>query len=187
MKDTGGLLSNVAKITVGYVPVAADDSSKGNTVGTPVTLKVLANDTAGDTPVASTLKIVGTSNPGDPLVVPGEGTWSVNPTNGDITFTPLAGFTGNPTPIRYTVNDAQGNPSLPATVVVDYTPQPPVAVNDESRANKAGPVSLSVTGNDSDPSNTLNPASVDLDPTVPGRQTTLAVPGQGVWTVDNTG
>ena len=187
VNDTGGLLSNVAKITVGYVPVAAYDSSKGNTVGTPVTLKVLTNDTAGDTPVASTLKIMGTSNPGDPLVVPGEGTWSVNPSNGDITFTPLAGFTGNPTPIRYTVNDAQGNPSLPATVVVDYTPQPPVAVNDESRANKAGPVSLSVTGNDSDPSNTLNPASVDLDPTVPGRQTTLAVPGQGVWTVDNTG
>ena len=39
----------------------------------------------------------------DSLTIPNEGTWTVDPTTGDITFTPDAGFTGDPTPIRYTL------------------------------------------------------------------------------------
>jgi hypothetical protein len=41
-------------------------------------------------------------------------------TTGAITFTPEAGFTGNPTPIAYTVDDDQGNTSNSAIVTITY-------------------------------------------------------------------
>ncbi|WP_295420908.1 cadherin-like domain-containing protein, partial [Sulfurovum sp.] len=56
----------------------------------------------------------------DTLVVTGEGNWSVDPSTGAITFTPEAGFTGDPTPIEYIVADDQGNISDPSTVTVMY-------------------------------------------------------------------
>lgn len=49
-------------------------------------------------------------------MVPGEGTWTVDLTTGSITFTPELGFTGNPTPIQYTLKDLNGN-AIPATAV----------------------------------------------------------------------
>jgi large repetitive protein len=109
-----------------------------------VIIDVLANDTTGDTPVPATVQIVGTDNPGEELVVPGEGTWTVNPTTGAITFTPEVGFTGDPAPIEYTVQDAEGNTSDPAEVVVTFTVAP-LANNDVNLGNVPGTaVSLDV-------------------------------------------
>ena len=142
VSDTTGLVSNTATITIDYVPVATDDSSTGNTTGTPVMVDVLANDTTGDIVDATSVQIVGTTNPGDDLIVAGEGIWSVDPASGAITFTPEPGFTADPTDITYTVDDAEGNTSNAAVVSVDYNQLPPVAVNDESLANPAGPVTL---------------------------------------------
>jgi uncharacterized repeat protein (TIGR01451 family) len=113
--DTTGLVSNSALITVDYAPVATDDASIGNPTGTPVTVPVLANDTTGDAVDPTTVQIVGTANPGDSLVVGGQGTWSVDPVTGAITFTPESGFGGDPAPIQYTVQDEEGNTSNPAT------------------------------------------------------------------------
>src|SRR5581483_583762 len=187
VSDATGKVSNQATITIDYVPVATNDSSSGNTTGTAVTVPVLANDTTGDTVVPATVQIVGTVTPGAPLVVPGQGTWSVNKTTGAITFTPAPGYTGDPTPIQYTVQDAQGNVSNAATVTVDYVQLPPVAVNDSSLNNLQGPVTLNVTANDTDPHNDLDPSTVDLDPATPGQQTTFIVSGQGFWQVDSSG
>ena len=89
-----GLVSNTATITIDYVPVATDDSSTGNTTGTPAVVDVLANDTTGDIVDPTSVQIVGTTNPGDDLVVAGEGMWSVDPATGAITFTPGAWFHG---------------------------------------------------------------------------------------------
>ncbi|MBK8492593.1 MAG: hypothetical protein IPL49_17310 [Saprospirales bacterium] len=99
IEDNDGNTSNTATIVVDYVPVATDDVSTGNVTNTPVTVDVLANDLTGDVVDPTTVQIVGTANPGDPLVVPGEGTWTVNPTTGAITFTPQPGFTADPTDI----------------------------------------------------------------------------------------
>ena len=44
-----------------------------------------------------------------------------------------------------------------------------------------------ILSNDSDPDGTVNQASVDLNPTDPGRQNTLNVPGEGDYAVDNSG
>jgi uncharacterized repeat protein (TIGR01451 family) len=187
VQDAGGRTSNQATITIDYVPVATNDSSSGNATGTAVTVPVLANDTTGDTPVPSTVQIVGTPAPGVSLEVSGEGTWSVNTTTGAITFTPAPGFSGDPTPIQYTVKDAQGNTSNRATVTVDYVQFPPVAVNDSSLNNLPGPATLNVTANDTDPNNDLDPNTVDLDPATPGQQTIFIVPGQGFWQADSSG
>ena len=78
------------------------------------------------------------------MVVPGEGTWTVNPTTGAITFTPEPGFTANPTDITYTVDDDEGNTSDPANVNIEYDAQPPTATDNESLANPAGPVTQEV-------------------------------------------
>ncbi|WP_291793491.1 SdrD B-like domain-containing protein, partial [Brevibacterium sp.] len=80
-------------------PEATDDESHGNTIGDPVTVPVLDNDSEGLVP--GTVNI--TDPNGDPvkeLVVPGEGTWTVNE-DGSITFTPEDGFEGQPTDISY--------------------------------------------------------------------------------------
>jgi CshA-type fibril repeat protein len=140
-----------------------------------VTVPVLANDTTGDTPLPTTVQIVGTANPGESLTVPGEGTWSVHPVTGDITFTPAPGFTADPTPIQYTVRDNDGSESNPATVTIDYVQLPPVAVDDSSLGNSAGPVTLNVVNNDSDPNGDLDPSTVDLNPATSGQQTVLVV------------
>ncbi|MBN1320392.1 MAG: hypothetical protein JXA87_06050 [Thermoleophilia bacterium] len=118
VSDATALVSNQATITVDYVPVATNDTSYGNWPGDPVTVDVLANDTTGDLVVPSTVQIAGTANPGDPLVVAGQGTWSVNTTTGAVTFTPEPGFLSDPTPISYTVQDNDGNTSNQADVTV---------------------------------------------------------------------
>ena len=179
VQDATGKTSNQATISIDYLPDATDDKSIGNKAGTAVTVDVLANDTTGDLTIPTTVQIVGTPGAGSSLTVPDEGTWSVNTTTGAITFTPEPGFTGDPTPIQYTVNGAQGNVSNEATVTVDYAQFPPVAFDDSSLHNPPGPVTLNVTANDTDPNNDIKPSTVDLDPGTPGQQALRIVAGQG--------
>jgi CshA-type fibril repeat protein len=124
VRDDLGNISNSAKVTIDYVPVATNDTSTGNTPGTAVKLDVTANDTDGDTVVPATVQIVGAhpDSDGKTLTVPGQGVWSVDPVTGEITFTPEENFTGNPAPIQYTVEDDEGNISNPALVTVTYNP-----------------------------------------------------------------
>ena len=201
IEDNDGNVSNDATITIDYVPLAIDDSSIGNTAGSPTIVDVLANDTTGDTVDPTTVQIVGTTNPGDPLVVAGEGTWTVDPTTGAIKFTPEVGFTGNPTDITYTVDDDEGNTSATATVNIEYDAVvPPIATDDLSSANPAGAVSIDPTldngsGVDSDADGSLDLTTVSLvDPggatgivtDANGDITSMTITGEGTWTVDPT-
>ena len=128
--DHLGGLTDIAVLTITIEgtndnPLASDDFIGRLTSGQPGTIRVIANDTDIDSQlVPATIQIVGTAAPGDPLVIPGQGTWSVNPSNGDITFTPEAGFVTNPSPIQYTVQDEQGATSNPASVTMAYDPEP---------------------------------------------------------------
>ncbi len=166
-----------ATVTVTYVPAAADDSDSGNTIGDPVTVDVLANDTGDFDP--TTVRIVSGGNRVTTLTVPGQGTWTVNPTTGALTFTPEPGFEGDPTAVDYEVTDTTGD-TVDATVTVTYVP---AAADDSDSGNTIGdPVTVDVLANDTG----------DFDPTtvriVSGgnRVTTLTVPGQGTWTVNPT-
>jgi large repetitive protein len=117
----GGIATATLALSVTAVndaPTSVNDTGFGIT-GSPIIVPVLSNDADIDgTLVPASIQIVGTAGAGQPLVVPGQGTWSVNTTSGDITFTPLLGFGGTPTPIDYTVADNLGGRSAPATVSV---------------------------------------------------------------------
>ncbi|MBI9040706.1 PKD-like domain-containing protein, partial [Lutibacter sp.] len=184
-------------IIVNGPPVALNDSSTGNTTNTAVTVAVLNNDNDSDgTLEPSTVQIVGTAGAGVSLVVSGEGTWSINSSTGAITFTPITGFTSNPTPIFYTVSDNDGNVSNQATVTITYTAIAPVALADLSSANTPDTaVTVNVVSNDSDSDGSIDATTVSL--VIPigatsvvidshGDVTSFVVPGEGTWSVNLT-
>ncbi len=198
VKDTGGLESNEATITVDYpqtAPVAVDDTKTNPNPATPsnpTTLTTVSNDTDPENDLDPTsVKLVdGTGNPVSTLNVPNEGTWTVDATSGDITFTPEAGFTADPTPVKYTVKDVNGLESNQATETVDYPQSDPVAVDDSATnpnpATPSNPTTLTTVSNDTDPENDLDPTSVKLVDGTGNPVTTLVVTNEGTWTVDAT-
>ncbi len=179
--DNDGNPSNVATVTIDYVPVATVDEITGVMPGMDAVIDVLANDVDGDLVDPTTVMIIDPANPGVPvtsLVEPGVGVWTVNPSSGAITFAPCTAagvpdasctglFEGSPMDIMYVVADDEGNVSDPATVSAAYA-VPPVAQNDESLANTPGAtVSLDPTadngfGVDADPDGTLDVTSCEL-------------------------
>ena len=83
----GGTDTSTYDVTVNPVndaPRPTADSAVVNEDGS-VVVNVLTNDTDIDGTIdPTTVQITGTASPGDPLVVAGEGTWSVNTTTGEI-------------------------------------------------------------------------------------------------------
>ncbi len=127
IKDNDGILSAPAKLTVsyGHPPVALDDSSTNNTIGDSVNINPLANDSDADgnnTLDKTSVVFVGSgiSADGKTKTVANEGTWRINPVSGEITFVPLASFSGDPADVQYTISDNAGNLSNAATVKIDY-------------------------------------------------------------------
>ncbi|SNS58226.1 CshA-type fibril repeat-containing protein [Micrococcales bacterium KH10] len=89
-------------------PPTAIDQSKTTRPGTPVEFDPLEELT---TPGTSTdLKVelldpeTGEPVPGNSVTIPGQGTWTVDPETGKVTFTPEEGFTGE-AKLRYRVTD----------------------------------------------------------------------------------
>lgn len=193
IKDNDGAVSNIATIIVDYVPVASND--RDLFAGNPVTVNVLANDINGDNALPTTVSLIApataknvvTDANGDvtSMTIPGEGTWSVNPTSGAVTFTPIAGFVTSPTPITYTVEDNDGNTSVPATITLIA---PPIANDDSSLGNAQQAIATTNLLNDDKIGQGTAPlpaaVTVDLNPAVAGVQTTLEVANEGTWTYD---
>lgn len=200
------LLFNIA---VNQVPIAVDDSSTGNTTGNTVSIDVTDNDHDPDGTIDPTTVSFNTSSIATgvcnstnsdgnctQVTVAGEGVWTVNSTSGLVTFTPESGFTNDPTPIEYTVNDNEGATSNTATIRIDYIAQPPVAINDSSTGNTTGnPTTISVIDNDNDPDGTIDPTTVSLDASsiIGGVCNTtdsngyciqVTVATEGIWTVN---
>ncbi|MDX2375180.1 hypothetical protein NJD71_13885, partial [Psychrobacter sp. PP-21] len=71
---------------------------------------------------------------------------------------PEDGFTADPTPISYSVEDINGLVSNEATVTIDYPQTAPVAQNDADTGDSGETVVVDVVANDTD-------AEEDLDPT----------------------
>ena len=191
-------LKDTASITITYIiplePV--NDQSSNNVPGVNAIVNIILNDTLADGSPATPSEVIVDLNPSTPgvettLVVSGEGTWTYNPTNGQLEFDPENGFTGNPTPIVYELTEIASGQSRNASVTVEYIPAVPIeAINDSSINNVPGVNAvLNIIAND-----TLNDGSVptpievlvDLDSTQTGVQTTLTVSGQGVWSYNNT-
>lgn len=105
----------------GKAPVARDDTAVMRP-GQAVSINVLANDTDADGDLdPGSVRFVdpprtfGLSADGRTLTAPGQGVWTVN-SQGVVTFTPAAGFTGQPTEVEYTVRDRAGHVSESADI-----------------------------------------------------------------------
>jgi uncharacterized repeat protein (TIGR01451 family) len=99
-------------VTITVRPQAQNDSGV-TPEATPITTGELANDLGNLAPPTVTV-----------VTPPGHGTVSVNPSTGETTYTPAAGFTGQDT-YMYTVKDHAGQ-STSATVMIDvYAPPSP--------------------------------------------------------------
>lgn len=79
--------------------------------GTPVTINPVDNDAPGENPFdPSTVRLIDpeTNTPTTQVVVPGQGTWTVDTETGLVTFVPEPEFSGDAS-ITYEVTDTAGN------------------------------------------------------------------------------
>ena len=125
----GSLESNEATVTINVIdvnlaPVARDDSANTDE-DKAVTIPVLENDT-DDTPLDPAAVVITI------IAVPADGTVSVDPVLGKVTYTPSADFYGSDS-LQYTVADEGGLTSNVATVNITVDPVgDPVVANDDS-------------------------------------------------------
>ncbi|MCF6142394.1 hypothetical protein L1S34_13945, partial [Flavobacterium sp. K77] len=106
-------------------PIANNDSKLCNTSGA-VSIDVTANDVDANRNLNTNSVDLNPTAVGrqTTLSVTNQGNWSVSNT-GVVTFTPLATFKGDPTPIKYTISDSTPLVSNEATITITYTPEKP--------------------------------------------------------------
>jgi len=211
---TGGVITftpvlNFNSATPISIPYVISDSNGGTATAnelitvTPVNdAPIVDNDvntTTEDNPtVGGDLTDAGDSDPdGTPLLVtttpvsgPTNGSIVIN-TDGTYVYTPNPNFNGTDV-ITIEVCDS-GSP-LPKmcvneTLTITVTPvnDAPKAVNDTATTLNDTNVIVSVASNDTDIDGTINLASVDLNPTIPGIQTVFIVAGEGTFTANADG
>jgi hypothetical protein len=143
VKDVANATSNPAQVSIVVNRPSANDDFAQTPAGTGVLIKVLANDTdpdGNDKLDPTTVTVTGG---------PAHGGTSVNPTTGEITYTPNAGFSGTDT-FTYTVKDVAHATSNPATVSITVLSSGTNQLNDDSTDTDAGnAVSINVLANDS--------------------------------------
>jgi LPXTG-site transpeptidase (sortase) family protein len=82
------------------------------------------------------------------LVVPNQGTYTVNTTTGSISFTPLASFTGTASPITYSVADNYGQKAATTYTPAVDLPLPATASPDTSTGPYGAPQLIRALNND---------------------------------------
>ena len=133
---TGGDTSNRASIYIDYLGVAtpdelvaADDELVNQDPTSPVTVSPLLNDANGQSGELdkTTLRLLDANNepvsPSTPLVIQGEGTWTVDATSGDVTFTPEEGFDGSSVSVKYYVENYDGLPQTATIKILFIDPR----------------------------------------------------------------
>ncbi|HEY3404580.1 MAG TPA: Ig-like domain-containing protein, partial [Ohtaekwangia sp.] len=152
VEDESNGTSNTATVNITVTPVndAPDvlaDAAE-TTEGTAVLIDILANDSDIDDVIDATSVTI--------VSPPANGTFTVDPVSGEVTYTPDAGYLGTDS-FTYTVEDASGAISVIITVSILVEPvnDPPLAV-DDGPLTYAGvvPFTIDVLQNDSDPDNT---------------------------------
>ncbi|MGD1704604.1 Ig-like domain-containing protein, partial [Dapis sp. BLCC M229] len=189
VEDTTGNLTNQGNITVEVIdnpPIATDDNDS-TPVNQAVTFNISNNDIDSEGIVdPSTIDL----NPSTPdidqtFTIPTQGSFNVD-NNGDVTFTPETDFVGEVS-IPYTIADENNNTSNPANITVTVTNLPPIATDNSESTQLGQPVTFNITDNDTDPDSTIDLTTVDIDPNTPERDTSLTIPGEGTYTVDDAG
>ncbi|MCW2119203.1 Ig-like domain-containing protein, partial [Flavobacterium sp. 7A] len=106
-----------------FPPVANADNKLCNSNGTSVSIDVTTNDIDPNKNInkAEVDLDLATDFVNSELIVPNQGTWSVN-SSGIVTFKPLSTFKSDPTPIQYTIKDLTGEVSNAAYITITYNP-----------------------------------------------------------------
>jgi CshA-type fibril repeat protein len=182
----------VIDVVIGNAPVSAPDTAT-TLQGHPVTLPLLANDHpgTGGTLVPASTELLDPADGTDKasVTITDEGTWTVDPATGAVTFTPLAAYVGHSTPITYEVTDSYGNTSS-STARVTVAEVVPTASGDTATTPFRTPVTVAVLANDSAgrADTPLDPTTVQLkDPVTGGWETSATVAAVGLWTVKTDG
>ena len=174
-----------ATLSPTVTPVAVADTSTGPQ-GVAQTVDVVANDTAsGVTLDRSTLTLLDASGAAATSVtIPNQGTYTVNATN-DVVFTPLPAFVGTATPVRYQVDDTNGN-TVESTYTPTVTAVAPTANPDTTTGPRGAQQSIDALANDTAGSSgvPLDPASLTLLDSAGNPATTVSVTG-GVFSVSS--
>lgn len=181
---TPGASQDVTGLNFGInkAPVATADTAQTVTA-TPVTVNPPAHDS--DTDGSLNLTSVLLIDPADntkktSLTVPGEGTYTVNTTNGQVTFVPLPTFSGQATPIAYTIKDNYGTESESALINIFVKAVPLTGVADTTSTPINTPVTTTVKANDG-----IAAANATVTPTNGAHgKTTVNAAGQVTYTPD---
>ncbi|GAA4306698.1 hypothetical protein GCM10023149_00050 [Mucilaginibacter gynuensis] len=146
---TPGTSLNVTGVSFGLnqIPLAVDDNGT-TTAGQAITLTIPANDTDADGTIDKTTVLL--VDPVDNLkktsvTIAGQGTYTVNTANGNVTFTPLPTFAGKAIPVQYSIKDNFGSESVNALISVTVKP---TGVNDTDFTAIGVPVTTAVKAND---------------------------------------
>ncbi|TAE44438.1 MAG: hypothetical protein EAZ89_21655, partial [Bacteroidetes bacterium] len=121
-------------------------------------------------PAGSTVSPDGTT-----LTVPNEGTYTINPTTGVVTFDPLPTFSGTTSPVRYSFEDNADQPSNPALITVN--------VGAPTRGTVTGLVFRDDNGNGTrEPSEPgIGGVDVVITPAGGGTPITVVTQADGTW------
>ncbi len=182
--DTGmPVICDTALVVITVTPVNDAPVANGDTAttdeNTPVVINAPSNDTDPEGNLDNTSVTVTTP--------PSNGTATVDPVTGEITYTPNSGFSGTDTLI-YSICDT-GMPVLCDTALVIITVNPvndaPVANGDTATTDEDVPVVINVPSNDTDIDGNLDETSVTIvTPPSHGTVTIDPVTGEITYTPD---
>ena len=137
---------------------------------TPVVIGAPSNDTDSDGNIDGTSVTV--------IDGPTNGTYTIDPVTGEITYTPNANFNGTDTLIYQICDDGTPLPGLCDTAIVIITVNPindsPIANTDVATTDEEIPVVIAVIPNDTDSDGNIDPTTV----------TVINAPSNGTYTVD---
>ncbi|MFJ4223578.1 Ig-like domain-containing protein [Microbacterium sp. NPDC089695] len=197
--NNGNAAGSTITITVTEVKPTATPDTANTPYGTAISVDVLANDTAGPggalVPGSVVLTDPAATNGGKRLET-ADGVWTVG-TDGRITFTPNAGYSGTTPAVTYQVTDANGQT---ATSTVGVTVRPgPTAVADTNTTTQGVAVDVSPLSNDTAGQNangtagTIAPSTLQFPTTgqpagatVTNSGRTLTVPNEGQYVINAT-
>jgi len=183
--DYAGIADNTSwNFKTNQLPVADNDTG-ATTVNKLVTINISAGDSDPDVTGSITGFDLDLVNSGiQNTLINTQGTFSVD-TNGLLTFTPNATFTGTAN-LQYQAIDNLGATSNIATVDITVTNQNPIADNETTVTTVGQAVSINISAGDSDLDTTGSITGFDLDLVNSGIQNTL-INTQGTYSVDTNG
>jgi gliding motility-associated-like protein len=176
-------ISNGASQTINpspaCAPIAFNDSGNGNEDQPLVLPSVQSNDIDSNGTVVTNTIDLDPSTPGIQTTFnSANGNWTVNPVNGNVTFTPNLNYNGTET-IPYTIQDNSGLTSNAAilTAVISPVNDAPVVDNETHVINEDGSASGDLT----------NAGDSDVDGNLVVNTTPLSGPANGTITINANG